>query len=111
MIVFSYCRKDKTRSVDKRAESVVYVSGTDTQALFNYLLNCKSCIATTGNLAGIPPTLLAPTGFTGATLKRLQVWNIMLLNGKYSVPFNKGFCIVQKSPIPLTLAMPMVTTS
>jgi hypothetical protein len=36
-------------------------------------MNCKSSTATTGPLAGVPPTLLAPVAFHGATLKSLKV--------------------------------------
>lgn len=49
------------------------VEGVEAQALFNFLLNCKSCTATTGPLAGIPPTLLSPVAFHGATLRPNKV--------------------------------------
>lgn len=42
-------------------------------ALYNFLINCKSTIATAGPLAGVPPTLLAPVAFNGATLNALKV--------------------------------------
>ncbi|KAK7078887.1 hypothetical protein SK128_016527 [Halocaridina rubra] len=42
------------------------------QGLVNFLLNSRSCIATTGPLAGVPPTLLAPVAFQGGTLKALK---------------------------------------
>ncbi|MPD00495.1 Protein downstream neighbor of son [Portunus trituberculatus] len=45
----------------------------ETQALINFLINSKSCVALTGELAGIPPTLLAPVAFQGATLRPLKV--------------------------------------
>lgn len=45
----------------------------EVQALYNLLLNCKSTVAATGLLAGIPPTLLAPVAFNGATLNALKV--------------------------------------
>ena len=61
----------KLRNIDHQGSSVAVVTGSDTQALFNYLLNCKSLVAKTGNLAGIPPTLLAPVAFEGATLQSL----------------------------------------
>ncbi|XP_032513658.1 protein downstream neighbor of son homolog [Danaus plexippus] len=60
-------------SVDRSAESLVVVSGADAQALFNFLLNCKSLVAGSGPLAGVPPTLLAPTAFHGGTLQALKV--------------------------------------
>lgn len=49
------------------------IEGLEVQALYNFLINCKSAIAQTGQLAGIPPTLLAPVAFHGATLNALKV--------------------------------------
>ncbi|CAH0604508.1 unnamed protein product [Chrysodeixis includens] len=60
-------------SVDSAAESLVLVRGADAQALFNFLLNCKSIVSPTGPFAGVPPTLLAPTAFHGGTLQSLKV--------------------------------------
>ncbi|XP_036142477.1 protein downstream neighbor of son homolog isoform X2 [Monomorium pharaonis] len=60
---------EKESEVDSLSQSLVFVKGVETQALFNFLINCKSAIAVTGALAGVPPTLLAPTAFHGATLK------------------------------------------
>ena len=59
--------------IDNRPESLVYVTGCDVQGLFNFLLNCRSCVASSGNQAGIPPTILAPAAFQGATLKSHKV--------------------------------------
>lgn len=64
---------DKERDIDKTPESLILVEGVEAQALSNFLLNCKSCTATTGPLAGIPPTLLAPVAFHGATLRPNKV--------------------------------------
>ncbi|XP_067000489.1 protein downstream neighbor of son homolog [Anabrus simplex] len=64
---------NKEREVDKSPESLIYVEGIEAQALFNFLLNCKSTVASTGPLAGVPPTLLAPVAFRGATLRSLTV--------------------------------------
>ncbi|KAL0117399.1 hypothetical protein PUN28_010316 [Cardiocondyla obscurior] len=64
---------EKESEVDNLRQSLVFVKGVETQALFNFLINCKSAIAMTGGLAGVPPTLLAPTAFHGAILKPLQV--------------------------------------
>ncbi|XP_011876128.1 PREDICTED: protein downstream neighbor of son homolog [Vollenhovia emeryi] len=64
---------EKESEVDNLRQSLVFVRGVETQALFNFLINCKSAIAMTGVLAGVPPTLLAPTAFHGATLKPLKV--------------------------------------
>nr|XP_045603557.1 protein downstream neighbor of son homolog isoform X1 [Procambarus clarkii] len=63
----------KYKSVDNTPSSLVYVEGMETQGLINFLLNSKSCISTTGPLAGVPPTLLAPVAFQGAALKTLKV--------------------------------------
>ncbi|XP_012214884.1 protein downstream neighbor of son homolog isoform X2 [Linepithema humile] len=64
---------EKESEIDNLKQSLVFVKGVETQALFNFLINCKSAIAVTGALAGVPPTLLAPTAFHGATLKPLKV--------------------------------------
>lgn len=64
---------EKESEIDNLKQSLVFVKGVETQALFNFLINCKSAIAVTGALAGVPPTLLAPTAFHGATLKALKV--------------------------------------
>lgn len=60
--------------IDSSDESLVFVEGVEAQALFNFLLNCKSAISTVGPLAGIPPTLLSPVAFRGAALQSLKVW-------------------------------------
>ncbi|XP_014676798.1 PREDICTED: protein downstream neighbor of son homolog [Priapulus caudatus] len=63
----------KSRKVDLYPESTVKVEGRDCQALYNYLLNSKSCVSNAGHQAGLPPTLLAPVAFHGATLDTLKV--------------------------------------
>lgn len=52
--------------------SLALIEGVECQAFFNFLLNSKSTTAKSGRLAGVPPTLLAPVGFPGATLRSLQ---------------------------------------
>lgn len=52
--------------------SIVLIEGVECQAFFNFLLNSKSSTAKTGRLAGVPPTLLAPVAFPGATLRNLE---------------------------------------
>ncbi|XP_008552266.1 protein downstream neighbor of son homolog [Microplitis demolitor] len=64
---------EKESEVDTSKQSLIFVKGVEAQALFNFLINCKSAIAITGALAGVPPTLLAPVAFHGATLKPLKV--------------------------------------
>ena len=78
--LFEFCltslilsQRDSFRLIDNRPESTVIVTGQDVQALFNFLLNCRSCVANSGVQAGIPPTLLSPTAFKGATLRTLKV--------------------------------------
>ncbi|XP_073805396.1 protein downstream neighbor of Son [Danio rerio] len=58
--------------LDRRPESVVLVEGSNTFTLLNFLMNCKSLVAGAGSQAGLPPTLLAPTAFRGATLHALK---------------------------------------
>ncbi|XP_072944042.1 protein downstream neighbor of son homolog [Epargyreus clarus] len=60
-------------AADGAAQSLVLARGADAQALFNFLLNCKSLAAAGGAAAGVPPTLLAPTAFHGGTLQSLKV--------------------------------------
>lgn len=52
--------------------SLALIEGVECQAFFNFLLNSKSTTTKSGRLAGVPPTLLAPVGFPGATLRSLQ---------------------------------------
>ncbi|XP_041354100.1 protein downstream neighbor of Son-like [Gigantopelta aegis] len=62
-------QREGFRQVDSRPQSLVFVEGDQVQALFNFLLNCRTCTATSGPQAGLPPTLLSPVAFRGATLK------------------------------------------
>ncbi|KAI5708607.1 hypothetical protein M8J77_025986 [Diaphorina citri] len=66
-------RMGEEREIDRTPESLIYVQGTEAQALFNFLVNCKSCVATTGYLTGVPPTLISPVCFHSASLQYLQV--------------------------------------
>ena len=67
------------RQIDYRPESTVLVEGaTSTQALLNYLLDHGTCFASSGPQAGLPPTILAPVAFTGATLQCLKVYHLTL---------------------------------
>uniref|UniRef100_A0A8C4LC88 Downstream neighbor of SON n=1 Tax=Equus asinus asinus TaxID=83772 RepID=A0A8C4LC88_EQUAS len=66
-------RKEKHEvQMDHRPESVVLVKGMNTFTLLNFLINCKSLIATSGPQAGLPPTLLSPIAFRGATMQMLK---------------------------------------
>ncbi|XP_043267310.1 protein downstream neighbor of son homolog [Venturia canescens] len=64
---------EKESEIDTLKQSLVFVKGVEAQALFNFLINCKSAVATTGALAGVPPTLLSPVAFHGATLRPIKV--------------------------------------
>ncbi|XP_066517280.1 protein downstream neighbor of son homolog [Hoplias malabaricus] len=62
--------------LDHRPESVVLVEGLNTFTLINFLINCKSLVAGAGPQAGLPPTLLAPTAFRGATMQMLKARSV-----------------------------------
>ncbi|XP_004645390.1 protein downstream neighbor of Son [Octodon degus] len=70
-------RKEKHEvQMDHRPESVVLVKGTNTFTLLNFLINCRSLVATSGAQAGLPPTLLSPIAFRGATMQMLKARSI-----------------------------------
>lgn len=71
----SWCsRKEGSAvSLDHKPESVVCVEGPHTFTLINFLINCKSLVAAAGAQTGLPPTLLAPVAFRGATMHTLKV--------------------------------------
>ena len=55
------------------SDSLLLIEGVEIQGLFNWLLNTKLCLSSTGPLAGIPPTLFSPIAFHHATLRPLKV--------------------------------------
>lgn len=65
-------KEGHTVSLDHKPESVVCVEGSHTFTLINFLINCKSVVAAAGSQAGLPPTLLAPVAFRGATMHTLK---------------------------------------
>ncbi|NXW84798.1 DONS protein, partial [Alopecoenas beccarii] len=70
-------RKEKHEvQVDHRPESLALVKGTNTFTLLNFLINCKSLVATAGPQAGLPPTLLSPVAFRGGTMQTLKARSI-----------------------------------
>ncbi|XP_010794003.1 protein downstream neighbor of son homolog [Notothenia coriiceps] len=89
-------KEGQTVSLDHKPESVVCVEGTHTFTLINFLINCKSLVAAAGPQAGLPPTLLAPNAFRGATMHTLkEQWNISGKSLKdYQKPYEKGECRV-----------------
>lgn len=71
--------------MDRTPESLVLIEDTEAHVLFNLLLNSKSCVSTTGPLAGVPPTLLAPVAFLGSTLRSLKVSKYCITHGDKSI--------------------------
>ncbi|KAL3045747.1 hypothetical protein OYC64_013911 [Pagothenia borchgrevinki] len=69
-------KEGQTVSLDHKPESVVCVEGTHTFTLINFLINCKSLVAAAGPQAGLPPTLLAPNAFRGATMHTLKARSV-----------------------------------
>ncbi|KAL8190565.1 UNVERIFIED_CONTAM: hypothetical protein K2H54_055733 [Gekko kuhli] len=70
------CKERKEVQLDHKPESVVLVQGANTFTLLNFLMNCKSLVASAGPQAGIPPTLLSPVAFRGATMQTLKARSI-----------------------------------
>ncbi|XP_072850205.2 protein downstream neighbor of Son [Pogona vitticeps] len=62
--------------MDHKPESVALVKGANTFTLLNFLMNCKSLVASAGPQAGLPPTLLSPNSFRGATMQTLKARSI-----------------------------------
>ena len=58
--------------VDNRAQSTVLIKSSHVNALFNFLINSDIIVAQSGAFQGVPPTLLAPVAFDGASLQTLQ---------------------------------------
>lgn len=59
--------------MDHKPESLALVRGINAFTLLNFLINCKSLVASAGPQAGLPPTLLSPVAFRGATMQTLKV--------------------------------------
>lgn len=72
-INYNHTKKQQHRECDDdySDQSTVLIEGVECQAFFNFLLNAKSTTTKVGRLAGVPPTLLAPVSFVGATLRTL----------------------------------------
>ncbi|KAF0880047.1 DONS protein, partial [Crocuta crocuta] len=76
-ILFIKLRKEKHEvQMDHRPESVVLVKGMNTLTLLNFLINSKSLIASSGPQTGLPPTLLSPVAFRGATMQMLKARSV-----------------------------------
>ncbi|XP_003701085.1 humpty dumpty isoform X2 [Megachile rotundata] len=85
---------EKETEIDNLKHSLIFVKGVEAQALFNFLINCKSAITITGPLAGVPPTLLAPVAFHGATLKSIKV-----KESKVRIENERYFSLELKGPL------------
>lgn len=73
-ILFQDRIQQKTEcQIDSSEQSTVLIEGIEVHAFYNFLINCKSATSLTGPLADIPPTLLAPVAFHGASLNSLNV--------------------------------------
>lgn len=62
----------KNLDTDTNDQSAILIEGFECQSFFNFLFNSKSTTVAVGRLAGVPPTLLAPVAFLGATLNHVQ---------------------------------------
>ncbi|KAM6892840.1 protein downstream neighbor of son homolog [Lycodopsis pacificus] len=69
-------KEGPTVSLDHKPESVVCVEGLHTFTLINFLISCKGLVAAAGSQAGLPPTLLAPSAFRGATMHTLKARSV-----------------------------------
>ncbi|PWA32265.1 hypothetical protein CCH79_00013137 [Gambusia affinis] len=69
-----------TLSLDHKPESAVCVEGSHSFNLINFLINWKSVVAAAGSQTGLPPTLLAPTAFRGATMNVLKGRSVNVKN-------------------------------
>ncbi|OBS68173.1 hypothetical protein A6R68_03289 [Neotoma lepida] len=76
VISIKLLREKHEVQMDHRPESVVLVKGLNTFTLLNFLINCKSLVATSGAQAGLPPTLLSPVAFRGASMQILKARSI-----------------------------------
>lgn len=74
-------KNSQESELDNAYESLVFFTGVEVQALFNFLINCKSIMTTTGPYSGIPPTLLSPVSFHGARLQPLKVRESSVIDG------------------------------
>ncbi|XP_029943022.1 protein downstream neighbor of son homolog isoform X2 [Salarias fasciatus] len=65
-------KENRAVSLDHKPESVALVDGHHTFTLINFLINSKSLVAAAGSQAGLPPTLLSPVAFRGASMHLLK---------------------------------------
>lgn len=84
MLSIKMHREKHEVQMDHRPESVVLVKGMNTFTLLNFLINCRSLTATSGPQAGLPPTLLSPIAFRGATMQMLKARSVNVKTQTYS---------------------------
>ena len=65
--------KSRLRSVDNKVESTIRVKNC--QGLFNFLRNANFLCASSGVMANVPPTLIAPVPFEGSALSKCKIVN------------------------------------
>ena len=58
---------------DYTKQSSIVIHSESVHQFFNFLLNFKSLIPSSGSLAGLPPTILSTKPFSGATLQQLSL--------------------------------------
>lgn len=75
----------KLNAVDNRAQSTVLVKDYHVNALFNFFVNSDAIMAQSGAWQGVPPTLLSPVAFEGASLQTLHC-----IQGPMRVPYKGG---------------------
>ena len=63
--------RSQLNRLDKRPESVIKIKNCN--GLFNFLLNATFLCTPAGPLTGLPPTLLSPCSFEGATLNKNKI--------------------------------------
>jgi hypothetical protein len=69
----SNSNQENQDNIDNKPQSTIFIEGGEVQAFFNFLLNSKFIISQTGCLTGVPPTLVSPKCFVGATMQKIKV--------------------------------------
>ncbi|CAL8100979.1 unnamed protein product [Orchesella dallaii] len=63
-----------TNSDEKGKSTLLMITGESSLAFFNFLINSRSFLVTnTGVQSGLPPTIVSPVAFQGASLRSLTV--------------------------------------
>lgn len=88
----TFTSKKKIANEKSRSTAIVIRDLSSVNSLFNFLLNKsqRTCMALTGPLTGIPPTLLSPRPFLHSTLKYSNVYfqsnSILTIDGGPLLP-------------------------